>query len=111
GDVVLIRVAPGSGGAAVRGQHRVVQVGGGQDVLGDVAAIAELHGGLAVAEEVVGGADARVDVVPARHALHLVEVARGDERAGIEVLRGHFGVLVVVADPAAQGEPLHRPLI
>ncbi len=82
-----------------------------QDLLRHVLPDADLHGGLGVAEEVVGGAHARGDIRPAWHAGDLVVVTRGNEGAGIEMLGRDVRVLVIEPEAAAQRKPLQRPLI
>ena len=68
-----------------------------------VAAQRRLERGLAVAEQIVGDAEARREIVEVRHVGQRVEVPRADPRAARRILRPDLVVQVI---PAQAG--IHR---
>ena len=71
-----------------------------------VAAERKLEGGLPVAEQIVGGADARAEILPVRHVVHGREIDRPEEAAARSRLRRVVGIQPVVADAEVEREPV-----
>ncbi len=113
GHVVAVGVGPRARDAVHRRRHGVVGARDRGPRLGHVAADRHLQRGPAVAEQIVRGAEARVEVLPRRHAGHRAEVARGHPpgRGRRDVVRIDVAVEVVEPRAVVEREPTDRPLI
>ena len=93
---------------------RVGQLRQARRLVVHVPAVGGLDGGLAVAEHIPGGAEARADVLPVRHVVDCREADRSEEPRppGPASAPGCTGtVQAVVADAEVQRQLLDRPLI
>ena len=78
---------------------------------GEVLAPVTAGDRLAVAKEVVRGADARRDVLPVRHVVDGVVLTAADERNGGQRLRRHVRVVIIETHTVVQRELADRPAI
>ena len=106
-DVVAVQVGPAAHVALRR--ERVVALREAERLAGHVLVDARLECGPGVAEQVVGDAEARRPVGPARHAGDRLEAARPDEPAGRSGLVGDLPVEVLEADAVVDRQPLDAP--
>ena len=104
-------IVPVTGHRVDRGVDRMQGRRDVDGLSGDVLAEVHLDRGPAVAKHVVGGADPRHDVVPARQAGNRVEIARRHERTRRQVGLLGVGIQVVVADAEVQRQLVNRPLV
>ena len=95
-----VLIGPAHGGRHQR--HRVVALRERRGILLHVAPDAELEGGLAVAGQIVGGADSRHPVDVIRQVGDPVEVALRHEPAGGRRLLGHFRIEALEAQTGVQ---------
>ena len=108
---VVVVVGPRARRAVLRRVHPVVERGHVGRFALHVFGPVHARDGPAVAEDVVGAAEARREVLPVRHVVDLVVVPRGDERNGRQVLGRHIRVVIVEPQAQVERQALDRPAI